>query len=125
MSTIYELNKGINRSVEFKGIKAQYIIYLAAGMVVLLLLFAVAYLIGTNIYVCVISVLIAGYALINSVQRYSKKYGEYGLVRKAAQARLPIYVTANSRKIFIMLTELKSDEEQETGGGFSNLQSGK
>nr|WP_262712406.1 DUF4133 domain-containing protein [Arachidicoccus ginsenosidivorans] len=35
----YEINKGVNRAIEFRGLKAQYIYYLAVGLAVLLLLF--------------------------------------------------------------------------------------
>lgn len=37
MATVYPINRGVNRSLEFKGIKAQYVIYLALGLVLLLL----------------------------------------------------------------------------------------
>lgn len=52
MATIYAINKGINRSIEFRGIKALYIMYLAAGLIGLLLLFTIFYVIGFGIYVC-------------------------------------------------------------------------
>ena len=37
-SPVYPINKGINRPLEFKGLKAQYIWYLGAGLLVLLVL---------------------------------------------------------------------------------------
>ena len=53
MSTsVYNINKGINKPIEFKGLKAQYIGYLAAGLVVLLVLFAILYIIGVNMFIC-------------------------------------------------------------------------
>jgi hypothetical protein len=30
MSAVYQINKGVNRSLEFKGIKGSYILYLGA-----------------------------------------------------------------------------------------------
>ena len=44
-NSIYQINKGINQSIEFKGLKAQYIWYLAGGLVILLIVFAVLYFI--------------------------------------------------------------------------------
>ena len=45
MSTsVYTVNKGINRPIEFKGLKAQYIWYLGGGLLALLILFAILYL---------------------------------------------------------------------------------
>ena len=111
MATIYEINRGINRSIEFRGIKAQYILYLAGGMVGLLLLFAVAFIIGINIYICVGSVFVAAFFLLSAVQPYSKQYGEHGLIKKAAQARMPSYITISSRNIFIHLNEDDHEED--------------
>src|ERR1700737_2423640 len=103
MATVYEINKGINRSIEFKGIKAQYIIYLAAGLVGLLIVFAILYVIGINIYVCLGIILSGGGGLVMTVQSYSKKYGEHGLLKKAAGRQLPGCIQSRSRKIFHQL----------------------
>lgn len=121
MATVYEINKGINRSIEFKGIKAQYIIYLAAGMVGLLLLFAILYVSGINIYLCLGIVLPSGTGLFFGVQRYSKKYGEHGLLKKTAQKRLPPFVQSSSRQVFIRLSEHGNEENKTTGKRISNL----
>ncbi len=103
MATVYEINKGINRSLEFKGIKAQYIIYLAVGMVLLLLLFAIMYAIGLNMYICMGVLLSTGGGFIAAIQRLSNKYGEYGLQKKMAARQLPGSILSRSRKIFINL----------------------
>ena len=42
-NSVYSVNKGINKSIEFKGLKAQYIWYLGGGVVALLILFAILY----------------------------------------------------------------------------------
>ena len=47
---VYQINKGINKPIEFKGLKAQYIGYLAGGLVGLLILFAVMYISGLPVY---------------------------------------------------------------------------
>jgi len=101
MATVYEINKGINRSVEFKGIKAQYIIYLAVGLVLLLLLFALLYAIGVKLYVCIAIVVLGGVGFVMFIQHCSRVYGEHGLVKKMASKRLPSSIRSQSRKIFI------------------------
>ncbi len=103
MSTVYKINKGINRSIEFKGIKAQYIGYLAVGLVALLILFALLHAIGINIYVCLGIVLPAGVALYVIVQTFSIKYGQNGLIKKTMQARLPDCIRCKSRRLFTQL----------------------
>ena len=50
--SVYPINKGINRPIEFKGLKAQYIWYLGAGLLGLLILFAILYIAGINTFIC-------------------------------------------------------------------------
>ena len=103
MATVYEINKGINRSIEFKGFKAQYIIYLAVGMVVLLILFAILYICGLSTILCLAIIVPLAIAFIFYIQKMSNTYGQYGLVKKMAAKRLPPSIRSRSRKTFIQL----------------------
>ena len=103
MATVYEINKGINRSIEFKGIKAQYITWLAIGMVLLLIVFATLYACGLSIYLCLGIIVPAAAALIGVVQHISRTYGQHGLVKRIAARRLPSSVQCHSRRPFISL----------------------
>lgn len=105
MATVYEINRGINRSIEFKGIKAQYIIYLAIGLLILFIFFAVLYFVGLNIYLCLAIILIGGVLLFTYVQHFSRKYGEHGLLKKSAQRNLPRAVRSKTRTLFIRLNQ--------------------
>jgi hypothetical protein len=71
----YPINKGINRPMEFKGLKAQYIGYLGGGLVGLLVLFAVLYLIGMAVSLCILVIAGAGSLLFYQVFGLSHKYG--------------------------------------------------
>ena len=115
MATVYEINKGVNRSLEFKGLKAQYIIYLALGLVILLLLFAILFIAGVNSYVCIFIVLSAGATLYITVSRLSAKYGEHGLMKKAAQKQLPACIQSRSRKLFTQLSAKDNEENKKAG----------
>lgn len=97
---IYQINKGINKAIEFKGLKAQYIGYLGAGLVTLLVLFAVCYIAGVPIYLCILLVTGLGTALFTQVFRLSNKYGQYGLMKRGARRFVPGYLKFNSRKLF-------------------------
>lgn len=103
MSSVYNINKGINRPIEFKGLKAQYIAYLAIGLIGLLILFAVLYIIGVNMFVCLILIAILGTLLFMTVYRLSDKYGQHGLLKKMAKRSLPPFLKVSSRKIFLNL----------------------
>ena len=97
----YQINKGINKAIEFKGLKAQYIGYLGAGLVCLLVLFAVLYIVGFPIYGCILLIAGGGTVLFVQVYRFSNKYGQYGLMQRGARRFLPGYLKFNSRKLFI------------------------
>lgn len=103
MATVYNINKGVNKSLEFKGIKAQYIIYLAIGLIGLLLLFAIMYIIGIPVFVSLLIILIGGFLLFSKVTKFSHKYGEHGLMKSAAYKKLPVSITCRTRKVFIKL----------------------
>ena len=101
----YHINKGINKPVEFKGLKAQYITYLATGLVSLLVLFAALYIAGFPVYACVAVILMLGSGLFVQVFRLSHKYGEHGLMKRSARRDLPGYLKFRSRKLFTRLNE--------------------
>jgi hypothetical protein len=48
----YSINKGVNRPIEFRGLKAQYIYYLAIGLAVLLVVFSLMYIAAVPVYLC-------------------------------------------------------------------------
>jgi 4-hydroxybenzoate polyprenyltransferase len=100
---IYQVNKGINKPIEFKGLKAQYIGYLGGGLVMLLILFAVIYICGLSVYLCLLVVAVLGGGLFYQVFQLSHKYGQYGLMKKTAKRSVPRYLKFNSRKLFIHL----------------------
>jgi hypothetical protein len=99
-SSVYKINKGINKPVEFRGLKAQYIWYLGAGLVILLILFALLYIIGLNTFFCVAVIAFLGTMLFTWVYSISNKYGEYGMMKKVAKRRIPGIIKSYSRKPF-------------------------
>ncbi len=103
MSSVYKINKGTNKPNEFKGLKAQYIAYLGAGLVVLLILFAILYIAGVNMFVCLGLVAILGTVLFMTVYQMSDTYGQYGLLKKLAKKSIPDAVLGTTRKLFIGL----------------------
>lgn len=102
-TSVYNINKGINKPIEFKGLKAQYIGYLGVGLVVLLVLFSILYIAGMNMFICVGLILILGTLLFVFVYKISNQYGQFGLMKKAAKRSIPSYLICTSRKSFIHL----------------------
>ncbi len=108
MSSVYQINKGINKPIEFRGLKAQWIAYLAGGLVTLLILFAVLYITGVNVLICLFLIGSLGATLFITVFRLSAKYGQYGLLKRNAKRSLPNYLKFRSREIFIDLNNKPS-----------------
>ncbi len=100
-NSVYQINKGINRSIEFKGLKAQYIWYLGGGVVVLLVLFAILYVLGVPSVICIGIALGAGAVLVVKTYAMSSKYGEHGMMKAIAKRRVPKAIKTYSRKVFL------------------------
>ena len=88
-NSVYQINKGINKPIEFKGLKAQYIWYLGGGLVALLILFAILYICGVNVFICLVLIVLLTTALFLYVYKLSRAYGEYGLMKKMAKKAVP------------------------------------
>lgn len=88
----YNINKGIGRTVEFKGLKAQYLFIFAGGLLGILILVMIIYMIGVNSLICI--VLGTGSASLIVWQTFSlnRKYGEHGLMKIAANKKHPKYI---------------------------------
>ena len=88
----YNINKGIGRTVEFKGLKAQYLFIFTGGLLGTLILVMILYMIGVNSYVCLL--LGAGGASLIVWQTFllNRKYGEHGLMKIGANKRHPRYI---------------------------------
>lgn len=100
-NSVYTINKGINASIEFKGLKAQYIWYLGGGLVGLLVLFAILYICGVHSLICVGVTLSLGTGLFMYIYQLSNTYGEHGLMKMRAKKQVPKVIQSKSRKGFI------------------------
>ena len=89
----YNINKGIGRTVEFKGLKAQYLFIFAGGLLGTLILVMILYMAGVNSYVCLFLGSVCASLIVWQAFLMNKKYGEHGLMKIAARKRHPRYVT--------------------------------
>lgn len=99
-NSVYSINKGINKSIEFKGLKAQYIWYFGGSVIFLLILFALLYIAGVNSFICIGIILIAGTVITIKIYALSNTYGEYGMMKKLAKRSLPKVIKSKSRAPF-------------------------
>ncbi len=88
----YNINKGIGRTVEFKGLKAQYLFIFAGGLLGMLILVMILYMAGVNSYVCLFIGVGGGSLIVWQTFSLNQKYGEYGLMKVCANKRHPRYI---------------------------------
>jgi len=110
MALVYQINKGVSKPIVFKGLKAQYIAYLAIGLVLLLLSFAILYICGLSIFMVLPIILFLGAALFVITFRLSHRFGEHGMMKFFARRKVPNHIVFRSRRIF---TALKYNTYQE------------
>ena len=88
----YPINKGIGRSVEFQGLKSQYLFIFAGGLLALFVLFVILYMAGVNQWICIGFGGTAASILVWQTFSLNRKYGEHGLMKLLAARRHPRYL---------------------------------
>lgn len=89
---VWNINKGIGSTVEFKGLKAQYLFGFAGGLLLVLILVMVLYMADVNMYICLSVGCISATLIVWKTFSLNSKYGEYGLMKLGAKSRHPKYI---------------------------------
>lgn len=107
----YNINKGIGRTVEFKGLKAQYLFIFAGGLLGVLVFVMVMYMAGVYTYLCLFLGITTSSILIWQTFSLNRRYGEHGLMKLGAKKRHPKYIISrrsasrflkvNSKKVVV------------------------
>lgn len=101
----YHINKGIGRTVEFKGLKAQYLFIFAGGLLAVLVLVMILYMAGVNNYICLFTAGSASSLLIWQTFSMNRKYGEHGLMKLGAKKKHPRYIISRKNVLrYIKIT---------------------
>lgn len=93
----YPINKGIGRSVEYRGLKAQYLFIFAVGLLSMFILFVVMYVAGVPQWFCIGFTTVAAPSLVWLTFRLNAKYGQYGLMKLGAARFHPRYIINRKR----------------------------
>lgn len=88
----YNINKGIGRTVEFRGLKSQYLFIFAGGLLGILILVMILYMAGTNSYICLFLGVGGASLIVWKTFSLNRKYGEHGLMKIGAKKRHPRYI---------------------------------
>ena len=105
----YTINKGIGRSVEFKGLKAQYLFIFCGGLLAVFVLFVVMYMAGVGQTGCIGFGAVSASILVWLTFHLNRKYGEHGLMKLGASKSRPRYII--NRKALSRLFTTKRRKE--------------
>lgn len=101
----FQINKGIGRSVEFKGLKSQYLFIFAGGLLAIFVLVVIMYMVGVNQYFCLLFGGIGSGVLIWQTFALNTKYGEHGLMKVSANKSQPDYLSRKRSLSFTIKTQ--------------------
>ncbi|GAA4379756.1 DUF4133 domain-containing protein [Hymenobacter koreensis] len=102
---VYDLNRGINKPVEFKGLVGSNIYFLVAGIALVFALFVTCYLTGVPLLLTTLLTFAAGGGMWAGVFALNRRYGEHGLMKAAARRSSPKYITSRHSRLFQRLNE--------------------
>ena len=94
----FSINRGIGKSVEFKGLKAQYLFIFIGGLLALFVLFIIMYLVGINQWVCIGFGGIAATVLVWQTYALNTNDNKKMLMQAHARSSHPRYII-NRRRI--------------------------
>jgi hypothetical protein len=99
-NSIYQINKGINKSIELRGLKAQYIWYFGGMVIILMIVFAILYILGAGAIIAIGVIGTGGVLMSMRIFEMSRKYGEHGMMKSLAKRQVPRVLKSYSRRIF-------------------------
>jgi hypothetical protein len=88
----YNVNRGIGKPAEFKGLKSQYLFIFAGGLLGLFVVFVIMYMVGIGQWVCIGFGVVSALILVYGTFHLNAKYGEHGLMKAQARRNHPRYV---------------------------------
>lgn len=107
----WEINKGIGRTVEFKGLKAQYLFLFAGSLLATFIVVVVLYLLGISQLVCLSIGVVGATLVVWQTFAMNRKYGEHGLMKLGAVHTHPRYLS-NRRSVLHLFRNLKSMQKR-------------
>lgn len=103
----YSINKGIGRTVEYKGLKAQYLFIFAGGLIADFVVFVIMYMCGVPQWFCIAFGAVCASILVWLTFHLNTKYGQYGLMKLTAVKYHPRYIINRLRLNRLIRTKKK------------------
>lgn len=106
----FNINKGIGRPAEFKGLKAQYLFIFVGGLLAVFIITVIIHMIGVPQMICVGFGIVSGSVLVWGTFHLNGKYGRHGLMKVQATKNHPRYIS-NRRRLGRLFTHIIRKEK--------------
>ena len=93
----FEINKGVGREVEFKGLRAQYLFIFAFGLLAVFVVFVIMYTAGIGQWGCIGFGVSAATAIVWLTFSLNKQVGSHGLMKLLAARQHPRRIISRKR----------------------------
>ena len=110
----FSINKGVDGSVEFKGLKAQYLFIFVGGLLALFIVFVIMYMVGVSQVICIAFGGISATLLVWQTFSLNAKYGEHGLMKLSAQKSFPRFLLNKGQRTFIKFKQSPDSIKNQT-----------
>ena len=101
----FSINKGIGKSAELSGLRAQHLFIFAGGLLGLFIVFVVMYLSGIGMWFCIVFSVVCALILVYGTFYLNREFGEHGIMKALARGNHPRYII--NRRSFIRLFQTK------------------
>ena len=104
MMAEFNMNKGIGKPAEFKGLQSQYLFIFAGGLLAVFVVFVILYMAGVNQWICILFGVAAATALVWLSFTLNRNYGAHGLMKLQASMQRPYYLMnrLRTRRLFTL-----------------------
>ena len=93
----FEINKGVGREVEFKGLRAQYLFIFAFGLLAVFVVFVIMYTAGIGQWTCIGFGVAAATAVVWLTFSLNRRFGSHGLMKLLAARQHPRRILSRKR----------------------------
>lgn len=93
----FEINKGVGREVEFKGLRAQYLFIFAFGLLAVFVVFVIMYTAGIGQWTCIGCGVSAATAVVWLTFSLNRRFGSHGLMKLLAARQHPRRILSRKR----------------------------
>ncbi|MCO5286975.1 MAG: DUF4133 domain-containing protein [Chitinophagaceae bacterium] len=105
----HNINKGIGKTAEFKGLKAQYLFIFGGSLLAVLILVMILYMAGVYSYICLFIGVGGASLIVWQTFALNSKYGEHGLMKQRAKKKHPGYIIRRRAVHRYLKTSTKPD----------------